>query len=1032
MRRARPAWSGAEFESLLGANWLSKLGILALAVATAFFLKYAFESDWIGPEARVVIGLVGAAVLFGLGQSLLSKPTYRSYAQVLMSGGIVILFLSIYAAYNYYHLIGHTLAFSVLAAAALGASALAVANNTQAVALLCLSGAFLTPALLHQGGADPGSLHRLYAYLGVLNLWSLGLVRCRPWHSLTALSFGATWLLFFGVGPGRAPDLLVAEAFAGMFLAFGCYGGVSTLRKADTPSPEMERMGIAIVLVGCLAFAVASARILAGAAFAGLPALAGAGLLLALLLASMGAALPKLSQHDAAVRAAFRYLSAVAVALLVGVSIVVAEPTPPSQAPVAFAFAVLMYLVFLAVAVRLQREEGGAGPAIALVLANVVTHLLATFRVLAAVWLWEIPAAPLWLPVAGGITLAFLWATTEKDVGRSVFRPALTVAAQVLPVSALLAALSAHGSWPATAAIAVFSAEFVFVSAIWVVSRRLTVLPGLRGDIAGAFGNAFVFLALFAAAVGMQERSGFVLLCGCALGMAAYHAFVAGVWLAAARDDRLLRLVYLVLAVTFVTIAVPLQLRGSHITVAWAAESAALIYVGLLAKEARLRWYGTVLLLLAAAKSLLMDLHLGREPLPFLFNVRMLSGITVIAASYVSAWLLARGRQTLSKDEADVPAALMLVGTTLAVVFGSVERWQHIGATWSAAGRLGAQHFALSLFWSVFAASALAIGVLRRSLPLRAFALGLLSLAAAKALFIDALIGPEPFRLLANTRLLAGAAVVVAASVAYWLVRYGSEAVSEWETASAPVLLLSANVLALIFVSLDLWQHFGIVLEAAGRPSGQHFALSLFWSVYAVAALAIAILRRNAPLRVFALGLLVVTMAKVAVADLFLAPDPFRLLVNTRLLAGMTAVVAAAAATWLLRAARDSISEEEARLAGVLALAANVFALVFVSVDLWQYLGVSLPDEVRGSARQLALSIFWSVYALGGLSVGIWQRSRPVRLFAMGLLYLAILKVFVFDLSFLEQPYRIVSFLGLGLILLLVSLLYTRFEERLK
>jgi len=50
----------------------------------------------------------------------------------------------------------------------------------------------------------------------------------------------------------------------------------------------------------------------------------------------------------------------------------------------------------------------------------------------------------------------------------------------------------------------------------------------------------------------------------------------------------------------------------------------------------------------------------------------------------------------------------------------------------------------------------------------------------------------------------------------------------------------------------------------------------------------------------------------------------------------------------------------------------------------------------------------------------------------MGLLYLSVLKVFIFDLSFLEQPYRIVSFFGLGLLLLLVSLLYTRFEGRLK
>ena len=68
----------------------------------------------------------------------------------------------------------------------------------------------------------------------------------------------------------------------------------------------------------------------------------------------------------------------------------------------------------------------------------------------------------------------------------------------------------------------------------------------------------------------------------------------------------------------------------------------------------------------------------------------------------------------------------------------------------------------------------------------------------------------------------------------------------------------------------------------------------------------------------------------------------------------------------------------------------------------------------------------------GQFSVGIWRRLKPARLYAIGLLYFAILKVFLFDLAFLVQPYRIVSFFGLGLILLLVSLLYTRFEGRLR
>ncbi len=50
----------------------------------------------------------------------------------------------------------------------------------------------------------------------------------------------------------------------------------------------------------------------------------------------------------------------------------------------------------------------------------------------------------------------------------------------------------------------------------------------------------------------------------------------------------------------------------------------------------------------------------------------------------------------------------------------------------------------------------------------------------------------------------------------------------------------------------------------------------------------------------------------------------------------------------------------------------------------------------------------------------------------MGLLYLAILKVFFYDLGFLTGLSRILSFLALGIILLVVSLVYRRFEERVK
>jgi len=354
----RPPFSGptTDLESVLGANWLPKLGVAALSIAAAYFLKYAFDSDWIGPTAQVTLGLIGAGILLILGQLLLSRPKYRTYAQVLSSGGIIIYFLSVYAAFESYHLIGFAPAFFTLAVGALAASALAVGNDTQAVALLCLAGAFLTPALLQKQDAGAGDMLRFYAYLAGLNIWSAVLMRVRPWPSVTALSFVATWLLFFGSSPGRVADYRTAEAFAAVYLVFACYGGVAGVRTKEQASAGEEalategRMRVGLIALGCLAFAIASAIILAGVQALGLPALASIGVLVAVLLAGVAFALQGSTELDSASVSALRYLSAVALVLMVALSIPGAPAVAKEQAPVTFGFSLFSYLLFLLMA----------------------------------------------------------------------------------------------------------------------------------------------------------------------------------------------------------------------------------------------------------------------------------------------------------------------------------------------------------------------------------------------------------------------------------------------------------------------------------------------------------------------------------------------------------------------------------------------------------------------------------------------------------------------------------------------------------
>jgi uncharacterized membrane protein len=150
------------------------------------------------------------------------------------------------------------------------------------------------------------------------------------------------------------------------------------------------------------------------------------------------------------------------------------------------------------------------------------------------------------------------------------------------------------------------------------------------------------------------------------------------------------------------------------------------------------------------------------------------------------------------------------------------------------------------------------------------------------------------------------------------------------------------------------------------------------------------------------------------------------------MLGGAAVVAAMCVSAWMLWRNREKLPSEERILPAALAAAANLFTLLFLSVDLWDYAGAHWTGAGQANAPQLALSLLWTLYALAAISAGIWRRVRWLRLFAIALLSLSILKVFLFDLSWLEQPYRIVSFFTLGVILLLVSLLYTRFEERLR
>jgi uncharacterized membrane protein len=152
---------------------------------------------------------------------------------------------------------------------------------------------------------------------------------------------------------------------------------------------------------------------------------------------------------------------------------------------------------------------------------------------------------------------------------------------------------------------------------------------------------------------------------------------------------------------------------------------------------------------------------------------------------------------------------------------------------------------------------------------------------------------------------------------------------------------------------------------------------------------------------------------------------------------GVPALCAFAGA-WLLRRAESARGPEpgfdvlpgDRALAPVFSLLGLllVFALVNVEIFDWfsegPYVRVALERQFK---RDLALSAAWALYAIGLLVIGLWRRSRALRGLALGFLSLAVLKVFVYDVAQLRGIERILSFFGLGISLIVVSLLFQRF-----
>ncbi len=206
-------------ESRIGGHWLLYVGTAALVLGIGFFVKYAFDNDWITETGRVLIGAIIGLVMV-LGGHRIARRGYPLYGQILAGGGFAALYISVFAAFNYYSLTGRPVAFGLMVAITAGAALAADVHQSRGLALFAVAGGFLTPFLV---GGDQNAQVALLTYDAILAAATMFVAGRHGWPFLNIVSFVfvlftfASWADRYYTSAQWVPTQIFLTFFGGLF-----------------------------------------------------------------------------------------------------------------------------------------------------------------------------------------------------------------------------------------------------------------------------------------------------------------------------------------------------------------------------------------------------------------------------------------------------------------------------------------------------------------------------------------------------------------------------------------------------------------------------------------------------------------------------------------------------------------------------------------------------------------------------------------------------------------------------------------------
>jgi uncharacterized membrane protein len=446
--------------------------------------------------------------------------------------------------------------------------------------------------------------------------------------------------------------------------------------------------------------------------------------------------------------------------------------------------------------------------------------------------------------------------------------------------------------------------------------------------------------------------------------------------------------------------ALALGLSGWMESAAWLSLGVAAIGAGRWIRSRGLDVYGLVALAIATARLIVVDSSLGARP-EFVagFMGLVITRWTLVMVLGAGAWAV--GGALLRRGEGET---------------GAVWRSLRHGALVAAMAHLslslvtpGADGGSVAVAWLVLGIAGLVIGAGLRSGAMAVY--GVVMLVGATARFVAG--APElgaaaPVLASWQGLVLTRWTVLMLIGAAAWFV--SAVLVGGRGEGEGPI----PERAGLVGVGLAM------VYAAATDPRVEAAALSMAWlGIGALAVLTHRLVRRAA---LDAGGLLGIGLSAVAWCAAYpmawmerhAAPGTHPGLLASVVIAG----VGIGAAAW----ARRSRPTSRELLTGVVP---GAIALLFASTSLEvaRSAGILAHDP---AVRRAAVSIWWGLVAVGLVAAGFIRRSAPARHVGLALLAVATAKAFLYDLREVPTLWRVVTFIGLGLLMLGVAVGYAK------